>query len=92
MRIIATDAINLIVELYAQCDPEVMLHGTRPALGASTPSRGFEYYCTARGQHPCSAKSLTWSSVDHMAFFDAFRFVGLTRRPLLMNVGREAVA
>jgi uncharacterized protein len=52
---------------------------------------GFEYYCTARGQHPRSAKSLTWSSVDHMAFFDAFRFVALIRRPLLMNVGREAV-
>jgi uncharacterized protein len=52
---------------------------------------GFEYYCTARGRHPRSAKSLTWSSVDHMAFFDAFRFVSLIRRPLLMNVGREAV-
>jgi fermentation-respiration switch protein FrsA (DUF1100 family) len=26
-----------------------------------------------------------------MAFFDAFRFVSLIRRPLLMNVGREAV-
>jgi uncharacterized protein len=52
---------------------------------------GFEYYCTARGQHPRSAKSLTWSSVDHMAFFDAFRFIGLIRRPLLMNLGREAV-
>jgi fermentation-respiration switch protein FrsA (DUF1100 family) len=26
-----------------------------------------------------------------MAFFDAFRFVTLIRRPLLMNVGREAV-
>jgi fermentation-respiration switch protein FrsA (DUF1100 family) len=52
---------------------------------------GFEYYCTARAQHPRSAKFLTWTSVDHMAFFDAFRFVGLIRRPLLMNVGREAV-
>jgi fermentation-respiration switch protein FrsA (DUF1100 family) len=52
---------------------------------------GFEYYCTARGQHPRSAKSLTWTSIDHMAFFDAFRVVSLIRRPLLMNVGREAV-
>jgi uncharacterized protein len=26
-----------------------------------------------------------------MAFFDAFRFVSLIRRPLLMNVGRESV-
>lgn len=52
---------------------------------------GFEYYCTARGRHPRSAKSLTWSSIDHMAFFDAFHVVSLIRRPLLMNVGREAV-
>jgi fermentation-respiration switch protein FrsA (DUF1100 family) len=52
---------------------------------------GFEYYCTARAQHPRSAKSLTWSSIDHMAFFDAFRLVSLIGRPLLMNVGREAV-
>jgi uncharacterized protein len=52
---------------------------------------GFEYYCTARAQHPRSAKSLTWSSIDHMAFFDAFRFLSSIRRPLLMNVGREAV-
>jgi fermentation-respiration switch protein FrsA (DUF1100 family) len=52
---------------------------------------GFEYYCTARAQHPRSAKFLTWTSVDHMAFFDAFRSVRLIRRPLLMNVGREAV-
>jgi uncharacterized protein len=52
---------------------------------------GFEYYCTARAQHPRSAKSLTWSSIDHMAFFDAFRFLSLIRRPLLMSVGREAV-
>jgi fermentation-respiration switch protein FrsA (DUF1100 family) len=52
---------------------------------------GFEYYCTPRAQHPRSAKALTWTSIDHMAFFDAFRFVSLIRRPLLMNVGREAV-
>jgi uncharacterized protein len=52
---------------------------------------GFEYYCTARAQHPRSAKFLTWTSIDHMASFDAFRFVSLIRRPLLMNVGREAV-
>jgi uncharacterized protein len=52
---------------------------------------GFEYYCTARAGHPRSAKVLTWTSIDHIAFFDAFRFVGLIRRPLLMNVGRQAV-
>jgi fermentation-respiration switch protein FrsA (DUF1100 family) len=52
---------------------------------------GYEYYCTARAQHPRSAKFLTWTSIDHIAFFDAFGFVSLIRRPLLMNVGREAV-
>jgi uncharacterized protein len=55
---------------------------------------GFEYYCTARAQHPRSAKFLTWSSIHHMASFDAFRFVSFIsfiRCPLLMNVGREAV-
>lgn len=52
---------------------------------------GFEYYCTPRAQNPRSAKFLTWTSIDRMAFFDAFRFVSQIRRPLLMNVGREAV-
>ena len=53
---------------------------------------GWEYYCTPRAQHPRSAKFLTWSSIDHIAFFDAFRFAGLIgQRPLLMIAGREAV-
>jgi fermentation-respiration switch protein FrsA (DUF1100 family) len=53
---------------------------------------GWEYYCTPRAYHPRSAKALTWSSIDHIAFFDAFRFVSLIgQRPLLMIVGREAV-
>jgi fermentation-respiration switch protein FrsA (DUF1100 family) len=53
---------------------------------------GWEYYCTPRAYHPRSAKALTWSSIDHMAFFDAFRFVSLIgQRPLLMIVGRAAV-
>jgi fermentation-respiration switch protein FrsA (DUF1100 family) len=53
---------------------------------------GWEYYCTPRAQHPRSAKSLTWSSIDHIASFDAFRSVDLIApRPLLMIVGREAV-
>ena len=53
---------------------------------------GFEYYISGPTAHPRSAKFLTWSSVDHMAFFDAFRFVGLIGpRPLLMIAGREAV-
>jgi hypothetical protein len=62
------------------------------ALGSQHGFEGFEYYCTDRAQHPRSAKFLPWSSIDHMAFFDAFRFVDLiTPRPLLMIVGREAV-
>jgi fermentation-respiration switch protein FrsA (DUF1100 family) len=53
---------------------------------------GFEYYISGPTRHPRSAKFLTWSSIDHMAFFDAFRFVSLIgQRPLLMIVGREAV-
>ncbi|SFJ97902.1 hypothetical protein SAMN05421835_111181 [Amycolatopsis sacchari] len=61
-------------------------------LGGQHGVEGFEYYCTARAQHPRSAKLLPWSSVDRLAFFDAFRFVGLIApRPLLLVVGREAV-
>ena len=53
---------------------------------------GWEYYCTPRAQHPRSAKFLTWSSIDRIAFFDAFRNAGLIGpRPLLMIAGREAV-
>jgi uncharacterized protein len=53
---------------------------------------GWEYYCTDRAQHPRSAKALTWTSVDRMAGFDAFRFIDLIApRPLLVIVGSEAV-
>jgi hypothetical protein len=53
---------------------------------------GWEYYCTPRAYHPRSAKVLTWSSVDHIATFDAFRSVDLIApRPLLLIAGREAV-
>jgi fermentation-respiration switch protein FrsA (DUF1100 family) len=52
---------------------------------------GFEYYCTARGQHPRSAKRFTWSSVDRIASFDGFQFVSLLApRPLLVVLGRRA--
>ncbi len=52
---------------------------------------GWEYYCTDRAQHPRSAKSLPWSSIDRIVAFDAFRFVDLiSPRPLLMIVGTEA--
>lgn len=53
---------------------------------------GYEYYCTARAQHPRSAKTLTWNSVDRIASFDAFRFIDLIApRPLLLIVGTQAI-
>ncbi|MCX4903949.1 alpha/beta hydrolase [Streptomyces sp. NBC_00878] len=62
------------------------------ALGGRHAVEGFEYYRTDRGRHPRSAQSFTWSSVDRLASFDAFRFVDLIApRPLLLIVGREAV-
>jgi len=62
------------------------------ALGGQYGYEGFEYYCTPRAQHPRSAKFLPWSSIDHIAGFDAFRFVNqIAPRPMFMIVGREAV-
>jgi hypothetical protein len=53
---------------------------------------GWEYYRTHRARHPRSATVLTWSSVDRIAFFDAFASAGLIgRRPLLLIAGRAAV-
>jgi hypothetical protein len=53
---------------------------------------GWEYYCSPRAFHPRSAKSLTWTSVDHITTFDAFHTVDLiSPRPLLMIVGRNAM-
>jgi fermentation-respiration switch protein FrsA (DUF1100 family) len=52
---------------------------------------GWEYYCTDRAYHPRSAKAFTWTSLDRIACFDAFRFIAfIAPRPLLMIVGREA--
>jgi len=53
---------------------------------------GWEYYCTARAQHPRSAKFFTWNSVDRIASFDAFRFIAMIApRPLFMIIGTDAV-
>ena len=53
---------------------------------------GWEYYCTPRARHPRSARSLTWSSVDRIAGFDAFSSLDLIApRPVLLIAGRAAV-
>ncbi|WP_194910360.1 alpha/beta hydrolase [Catenulispora rubra] len=62
------------------------------ALGGQHVFEGWEYYATPRAGHPRSAKTLTWSSVDRIATFDAFATVSLIApRPLLLIVGRNAV-
>jgi fermentation-respiration switch protein FrsA (DUF1100 family) len=62
------------------------------ALGGRHGVDGFEYYRTPRAQHPRSASFFTWTSIDHMAIFDAFVAVPLIgQRPLLMVVGDRAV-
>ena len=61
-------------------------------FGGEHGAEGYEYYRTARAEHPRSARTLHWSSVDKMAGFDAFAAVPLIgRRPLLMLVGSRAV-
>jgi hypothetical protein len=65
--------------------------GLSAALGRHI-FEGWEYYCTERAYHQRSAKFFTWSSLDRIAYFDAFRFISsIAPRPLLMIVGREAV-
>ena len=62
------------------------------ALGGQHGADGFDYYRTPRAEHPRSAKFFTWTSIDHMAIFDAFAAVPLIgQRPLLMVVGDRAV-
>lgn len=71
--------------LFPDTAEEAWAHGGRYGL------EGFEYYCTPRGQHPRSMKLMAWSSIDRLAFFDAFLSVDLIApRPLLLVVGREA--
>jgi fermentation-respiration switch protein FrsA (DUF1100 family) len=61
------------------------------ALGGEHAAEGFDYYRTARGEHPRSAGTMPWPSVDRMATFDAFTAVPLITQPLLMLVGTRAV-
>jgi fermentation-respiration switch protein FrsA (DUF1100 family) len=60
--------------------------------GGEYGAEGFEYYRTPRAQHPRSATTLDWISVDKMAAFDAFASVPLIGpRPLLVIAGTRAV-
>ncbi|MGW1597197.1 alpha/beta hydrolase [Streptomyces sp. NPDC002343] len=62
------------------------------ALGGRHGLEGFEYYCTPRGYHERSAKTLAWESIDRMAFHDAFSAVPLIGpRPMLQIIGERAV-
>ncbi|WP_327249015.1 alpha/beta hydrolase [Streptomyces sp. NBC_01320] len=62
------------------------------ALGGRHGVEGFEYYCTPRGRHDRSAKTLAWESIDRMAFHDAFFAVPLIGpRPILQIIGERAV-
>jgi fermentation-respiration switch protein FrsA (DUF1100 family) len=62
------------------------------ALGGEHGFEGVEYYCTPRGEHPRSTKSMPWASIDHLALFDAWAAVPLIGdRPLLSIIGRRAV-
>ncbi|MCE7010898.1 alpha/beta hydrolase [Kibdelosporangium philippinense] len=62
------------------------------ALGGEHGVEGFDYYRTDRARHPRSMTFMTWSSVDRMAFFDAFGAVSMIgQRPVLVIAGRKAV-
>ncbi|WP_318781474.1 alpha/beta hydrolase [Nonomuraea africana] len=62
------------------------------ALGGAHGIEGFEYYCTPRGEHERSAKTLAWESIDKMASSDAFHAIPLIgTRPLLQIIGERAV-
>ncbi|MGW6012040.1 alpha/beta hydrolase [Streptomyces sp. NPDC055210] len=62
------------------------------ALGGEHGVEGFEYYCTPRGMHERSAKSLAWESIDRMALHDAFFPIPLIGpRPILQIIGERAV-
>ncbi|MEV5612541.1 alpha/beta hydrolase [Streptomyces sp. NPDC052225] len=62
------------------------------ALGGEHAVEGFAYYCTPRGRHERSAKSLAWESIDRMALHDAFLAIPLIGdRPVLQVIGERAV-
>ncbi len=62
------------------------------AAGGQHGFEGFDYYRTERAQHPRSAKTFTWNSIDRIVSADPFRFISMIApRPLLMIVGTAAV-
>lgn len=66
--------------------------GEEARAGGLHAFEGWEYYSTPRGEHPRSAKTLTWNSIGRIAGFDALRAADLIApRPLLLVAGSEAV-
>ncbi|WP_405056703.1 alpha/beta hydrolase [Kribbella sp. NBC_01505] len=62
------------------------------ALGGEHGAEGFDYYRTPRAEHPRSAQTFPWISIDRMATFDALAAVPLIgSRPVLMVAGTRAV-
>ncbi|KKK23517.1 hypothetical protein P175DRAFT_0481874 [Aspergillus ochraceoroseus IBT 24754] len=52
---------------------------------------GWEYYMTPRASHPRSSKTMPWNSVDKLAGFNSFSFLGaISPRPILFIVGTKA--
>ncbi|SEG92074.1 hypothetical protein SAMN05216223_12541 [Actinacidiphila yanglinensis] len=61
-------------------------------LGGEHGVEGWEYYCSTRGYHERSAKTLAWESIDKMASYDVFHAVPLIGpRPILQILGERAV-
>lgn len=64
---------------------------TQARAGGRYIYEGWDYYCTPRGEHPRAAKAMPWISVDRIAGFDGFAFIGMIApRPVLMIVGARA--
>lgn len=61
-------------------------------LGGEHGLDGYDYYRTARGEHPRSMREKVWRSLDLLVGDDCFSAVPLlSDRPLLMIAGRRAV-